>query len=333
MSRVTKAVEHLSIEEVKHRMQNDSRPFYRQRWLIIYNALVDPRPAEEIARHCGVGKFTVQKLISRYNRFGVAAVETKGKGGRKREYLTVEQERQFLEPFFIRATAGEIATAAEIHRAFEDCVAHKVDESTIYRLLQRHRWRKVAPRPRHPQAREEAQEAFKNRRCNGSVRAEVVHSQENGNFLGGGISMRKQKQPRVYVAVTKRTFRPEMRVCLTCQTPIRRSATLSQRTVITLDGPIEVIPRGYRCPNAACVTRQRSYRSAAADALALPGFTFGVDLVILVGHLRLYQHQTLDEVHQTLLKRLAPYALTISRREVLYLLTSTEIDKPARLEA
>ena len=161
MSRVTKAVEHLSLEEVKCRMQSDSRSFYRQRWLIIYNALVDPRPAEEIAKHCGVGKYTVQKLISRYNRFGISAVETKGKGGRKREYLTMEQERQFLEPFFVRAKAGEIATAAEIHRAFEECVAHKVDESTIYRLLQRHHWRKVVPRPRHPQAREETQEVFK----------------------------------------------------------------------------------------------------------------------------------------------------------------------------
>ena len=40
---------------------------------------------------------------------------------------------------------------------------------------------------------------------------------------------------------------------------------------------------------------------------------------MLVGQLRLCQHQTLDEVHQTLLERLAPYALTISRREVLYL--------------
>ncbi len=43
--------------------------------------------------------------------------------------------------------------------------------------------------------------------------------------------------------------------------------------------------------------------------LSLPGFTFGVDLVILVGHLRLCQHQTLDEAHQTLLERLAPFAL------------------------
>lgn len=131
--------------------------------------------------------------------------------------------------------------------------------------------------------------------------------------------MRKRKQPRVYAAVTRRSFRPEMRTCLTCQTPLRRYATLSQRTVITLDGPVQVIHRGYRCPNVTCATRLRSYRSAAADALALPGFTFGVDFVILVGHLRLSQHQTLDEAHQTLLERLAPFALTISRREVLYL--------------
>ncbi len=92
-------------------------------------------------------------------------------------------------------------------------------------------------------------------------------------------------------------FRPEMTVCLTCQTPLRRDATLSQRTVITLNGPVRLIHRGYSCFNAARATRLRSYRSAAADALALPGFTFGVDLVIRVGHLRLCQHQTLDEVH------------------------------------
>jgi len=131
--------------------------------------------------------------------------------------------------------------------------------------------------------------------------------------------MRKRKQPRAYAAVTRRFYRPEMTICPTCQTPLRRYATLSQRTVITLDGPVRLIHRGYRCPNLDCPTRLRSYRSAAADALALPGFTFGVDLVILVGHLRLSQHQTLDEVYQALLGRLAPFALTISRREVLYL--------------
>jgi hypothetical protein len=131
--------------------------------------------------------------------------------------------------------------------------------------------------------------------------------------------MRKQKQPREYRAVTRRYFRPEITVCPTCQTRLQRYATLSERTVITLEGPIGLIHRGYRCPKADCPTRTRSYRSAAADALALPGFTFGIDIVILVGHLRLSQHQTLDEVYQLLLRHLAPFSLTISRREVLYL--------------
>lgn len=131
--------------------------------------------------------------------------------------------------------------------------------------------------------------------------------------------MRKRKQPREYISVTRRFYRPEVTVCLTCQTPLRRYATLSQRTVITLDGPVRLIHRGYRCPNATCLTPTRSYRSAAADALALPGFTFGLDFVILVGHLRLSQHHTLDEVHQILSTRLQPFALTISRREVMYL--------------
>ena len=78
----------------------------------------------------------------------------------------------------------------------------------------------------------------------------------------------------------------------------------------------------------------RSYRSAAADALALPGFTFGLDIVIAVGHLRLARHQTLDEVHQRLLERLSPLGLSISRREVLYLFeaycTLVRAAKPAK---
>lgn len=161
MPRVTRAVNHLSVEEVKNRMVSASRSLYRQRWLIIYNALIDPRTAEEIALHCGVGKVTVQHLISRYNRFGASAVETTGKGGRRREYLTLEQEKQFLAPFFEQAETGKIATVAQIQQAFEQLISHDVDDSTIYRLLHRHHWRKLMPRARHPHANQEAQEQFK----------------------------------------------------------------------------------------------------------------------------------------------------------------------------
>ena len=67
---------------------------------------MDPRPATEIATHVGVSVDTVHQVISKYNRFEAAAVETVGKGGRRNEYLMVEQERQFLAPFFARAETG-----------------------------------------------------------------------------------------------------------------------------------------------------------------------------------------------------------------------------------
>jgi hypothetical protein len=49
----------------------------------------------------------------------------------------------------------------EIQRAYEDRVGKSVAPSTIYRMLERHGWRKVVPRPRHPRANRAGQAAFK----------------------------------------------------------------------------------------------------------------------------------------------------------------------------
>jgi hypothetical protein len=61
------------------------------------------------------------------------------------------------------------------------------------------------------------------------------------------------------------------------------------------------------------------YRSVEADALALPGFTYGLDIVVLVGQLHLGKHQTVDEVHHEVQERLRALGVSISRRESLYL--------------
>lgn len=124
---------------------------------------------------------------------------------------------------------------------------------------------------------------------------------------------------KVYDHLPVQRFRPEVTHCPTCQTRLRRWVTIAERTIITLAGPIRVIHRGYRCLNPACPAPPRLYRSAGADALALPGFTFGMDIVLWIGQLRLAQHQTLDEAYQTVCEQLALHNVTISRREILYL--------------
>jgi len=95
--------------------------------------------------------------------------------------------------------------------------------------------------------------------------------------------------------------------------------TLSERTVITLEEGMKLGHAGYRCPDPHCAGSQRTYRSVQADALALPWFTYGLDIVLLVGRLRLSEHKAVDEIHQELLKRLAPLGVKIARREILYL--------------
>lgn len=127
------------------------------------------------------------------------------------------------------------------------------------------------------------------------------------------------KRTRSYPTVIRQWYRPIEHECPECHRTLRQAMTLTRRTVITLQGVIKLIHAGYRCPDQQCAGSQRTYRSSRADALALPGFTYGLDIVLLVGRLHLGEHQTVDEIHQSLLERLAPLGVRISRREILYL--------------
>ena len=161
MGRVTSAAPHLSAEEIAQRLKETVGTREHRRWLIIWNALVAPRTAKEIAKHTGVAENTVHDLVSRYRRFGVQAVEAPRSSKRRRCYLSKEEEVIFLAPFLEKAKSGEIATAAEIRRAMEELLGHGIHHSTVYRLLERNGWRKVVPRPVHIESKQKVQEDFK----------------------------------------------------------------------------------------------------------------------------------------------------------------------------
>src|SRR5579864_1783597 len=127
------------------------------------------------------------------------------------------------------------------------------------------------------------------------------------------------RHSRSYPNVIRRWYRPVEHTCPECGRTLREALTLTRRTVITLEGVIKLNHAGYRCPDPQCVGHQRTYRSIEADALALPHFTYGLDSVLLVGRLRLREHQTVDELHQEMLTRLEPLGVKIARREILYL--------------
>ena len=126
--------------------------------------------AAEIAQLLGWSTATVHVMHSRWAKEGEAIFELRGRGGRRHQYLTPEEEEQLLAPFVARANAGGMLTVAEIQRAYQERSGREVASSTVYRLLDRHGWRKVVPRPRHPKADVAAQAVFKKTAPRGTPR-------------------------------------------------------------------------------------------------------------------------------------------------------------------
>ena len=161
MARVTRAASHLSAEEVRRRLKYDPRPWCRGRWLIIYNATLraqesggDCQALWRVKGHGASSDLHLQSLRGRGNR-------DTWQGRPSAPVFDLLRREGVSCPFFTQAESGQIATVGQIQRAYEAKVGHEVDESTIYRLLNRHGWRKLMPRPRHPQADLQEQEQFK----------------------------------------------------------------------------------------------------------------------------------------------------------------------------
>lgn len=161
MTRRCTVANHLLVEEIDQRIKKAKAGWRARRWMILRQALVEPQPAAVLASHFGVKPQTVRNLLTAYRQHGPAGVETPGRGQRQRAYLSLAEEQKLLEGFLKVSRVGQVSTVREVKAALEGEVDHPVAKSTVYRLMKRHRWRKVVPRPRHPQGSEEKQEAFK----------------------------------------------------------------------------------------------------------------------------------------------------------------------------
>ena len=136
----------------------------RQDLEILYHMSKDiPQPlfdTQVAAMVCGSNQ-AVWLWIGQYNRDGPDGLRRHGRGGRRWSYLTWDQEKELLRSLENRAQAGEIITAKQMLPEIEALVGAEVSKGYVYKLLRRHDWRKLGPRPRHVKADTQAQEEFK----------------------------------------------------------------------------------------------------------------------------------------------------------------------------
>jgi hypothetical protein len=84
--------------------------------------------------------------------------------------MTREEEARFLVPFFENAATGGILVVGEIKKALDEHLGRTTALASVYNLLHRHNWRKLAPDKSHPKSDAEVQREWKKNSRNSSVR-------------------------------------------------------------------------------------------------------------------------------------------------------------------
>ena len=116
---------------------------------------------QTIAERVGISKTRVVHLVGEYFKNGLEEYTRKKYGGNHRN-MSVEEEKEILQQFRERAETGQVIAAKEIKQAFDEKLGRDTGRGYIYMLLDRHKWRKVMPRSRHPKkADDETIEASK----------------------------------------------------------------------------------------------------------------------------------------------------------------------------
>jgi transposase len=149
------------VRAIRRAMLTASNKSTFQRLQCLWLRAKEDLSTEAIAQTVGLSVSHVRRVWSDYLRGGLTGARGRPKGGRRHQNLTVAQEQAALAPWRQEAQAGQLVTARGIKACYQTMVGRPVPDSTVYRLLARHQWRRVQPRPKHPKDNPRARAAFK----------------------------------------------------------------------------------------------------------------------------------------------------------------------------
>jgi hypothetical protein len=110
----------------------------------------------------GVSKSWTLRLRKRFGRIQSGEEQPKTrKGLRNRAHMTFETEAALLAPHIEQAKQGGVIIVPPLKAQIEAALGRPMALSTVYAMLHRHGWRKLAPDKQHPQSDPVTQEEWK----------------------------------------------------------------------------------------------------------------------------------------------------------------------------
>jgi hypothetical protein len=145
----------------------------------------------------------------------------------------------------------------------------------------------------------------------------------------------------------RRSSRPQPDRTVDLSTPTRDcpacgrvlwAANKPRRTVVTLDGLVQLRLQVRRCRNPECSRHRVCLRPEQEGHFALPQHEFGLDIVALVGVLRHAEHRSVPEIHAELARRGVPICVRsvgnlLDRYDELLALSCSDAGRLKRITA
>ena len=127
------------------------------------------------------------------------------------------------------------------------------------------------------------------------------------------------------------------RACPACSGPLWSAAT-ARRSVVTLEGLVQLRLQIRSCRNPGCPRHKVCLRPEQEGRYALPRHEFGLDIIALVGRLRHAEHRSVPEIHAELARRGVPICARsvgnlLDRYDELLALSCTDVARLRRITA
>ena len=111
---------------------------------------------KDIADKLGYSRKRISQLCADFKRQGLEEYARHKYGGNN-QALDTAKEKEIIDNFREKAEAGQVVSAVDIKKAFGEYRGKDTGRGYIYMLLDRHNWRMVMPRGKHPKGADEAE--------------------------------------------------------------------------------------------------------------------------------------------------------------------------------
>lgn len=159
--RKLKLKETANTQELKERMEASKSVSDYKKWQVLYIISIYEVDAEYLSTITGYSKAMVYNIVQTFNKTKITSLGSKPRGGRRRSYMSLDEEKEFMATLESKALEGHIMTFHDIQKAIANKLGHQVSDDFIWDLFKRNGWTKHSPRPHHPFKNTDQQEDFK----------------------------------------------------------------------------------------------------------------------------------------------------------------------------